>query len=213
MGKWEGRGASVLKRLRAALRYGLPAVAAIHLTACSKTVQWEEEVPLNNGQILWVARTVVYSSQGGAGNPLDTAYRPGPDQTIEFKWKGQDFRYKGDARLMLLAISPAGKPVLVAKAADNSWYARHNYACTLPFYAQLVPDDTGRSWTWPPRIEPWLLNLPANLMLSRHPPERMQRKYSAADRQAADGPGAAGNPSQQEIDPDYTGDLCRHLRK
>ena len=42
MGKWEGRGASVLKRLRAALRYGLPAVAAIHLTACSKTVQWEE---------------------------------------------------------------------------------------------------------------------------------------------------------------------------
>ena len=168
---------------------------------------------MNNGQILWVARTVVYSSQGGAGNPLDTAYRPGPDQTIEFKWRGQDFRYKGDARLMLLAISPAGKPVLVAKAADNSWYARHNYACTLPFYAQLVPDDTGRSWTWPPRIEPWLLNLPANLMLSRHPPERMQRKYSAADRQATDGPGAAGNPSQQKIDPDYTGDLCRHLRK
>lgn len=30
------------------------------LTACSKTVQWEEEVPLNTGDVIWVKREVVY---------------------------------------------------------------------------------------------------------------------------------------------------------
>lgn len=49
------------------------------LSACSKTVQWEEEVPLNTGETIWVKRTVVYSAQGGAGNPLDMAYRPKKD--------------------------------------------------------------------------------------------------------------------------------------
>lgn len=113
---------------------------------------------------------------------------------------------------MLLAISPTNKPVLVAKAADNSWYARHNYACTYPFYVQLVPDESGRAWNWPAHIEPWLYRLPANLMLSRTHPRQMQPRYKAAQRDALDSLGAIGNPSQQKINPDYAGDFCQQWR-
>jgi hypothetical protein len=180
---------------------------------CSKSVQWDEEVPLNTGEIIWVKRTVVYSPQGGAGNPLNVDRRPGRDQTIEFAWNGSTYRYEGDARIMLLAISPQDRPILVAKAPDNSWEARHKYSCTYPFYVQLVPDETGKVWTWPAQLEPWLFNLPANLLLSRYSPERMKSKYTSADRQAEDFPGAVNNTSQQKIDPAYTGDLCKRMEK
>jgi hypothetical protein len=189
------------------------AAVLVCVSACSKTVQWEEEVPLNTGVVLWVKRTVVYSSQGGAGNPLDVDERPERDQAIEFTWNDTRYRYQGDARIMLLAISPQNRPVLVAKAPDNSWQARHNYACTYPFYVQLVPDETGRVWTWPAHLDMWLYNSPANLLLSRHPPARMQSRYSSADRQSEDYPGAVNNLSQQKIDPAYTGDLCKRKEK
>lgn len=99
---------------------GIVLAALPALAACSKTVQWEEEVPLNTGEVIWVKRTVVYTKQGGAGNPLDVAYRPENNETIEFAWGGKKYSYEGDARIILLAISPQKKPVLVARAADNS---------------------------------------------------------------------------------------------
>lgn len=179
------------------------------LSACSKTVQWEEEVPLNTGETIWVKRTVIYSPQGGAGNPLDMAYRPEKDQAIEFRWNGKDFYYKGDARIMLLAISPKRQPVLVAQAAANSWNWRHKYPCTVPFYVQLMPDETGQSWHWPLQIEPWLYNLVPNLLLGRHPPNQMKKRYTAHERQAEDYLGSVQSPSQQRIDPAYTSDLCK----
>ena len=43
----------------------LLAIAALELSACSKAVSWEEEVPLNNGTTIWVKRTQEYSYQGG----------------------------------------------------------------------------------------------------------------------------------------------------
>jgi hypothetical protein len=184
-------------------------VGAALLAGCSKTVQWEEEVPLNTGETIWVKRSVEYSLQGGAGNPLDLAYRPVRDQTIEFNWGGGQFLYKGDARIMLLAISPQRRPVLLAQAIANSWSATNFYACTTPFYVQLIPDETGRVWRWPPQIEPWLYNIEGNLLLARHAPGEMKKRYSATERQAENSPGSLHNPSQQRVDPAYTGDLCK----
>jgi hypothetical protein len=192
-----------------ALKLVLVSAAFCYLTACSKTVRWEEEVPLNTGEVIWVQRTIEYTKQGDAGNPYDVAIRPASSQKIEFTWRGRDYVYQGDARLLLLAISPNNLPVLVAKAADNGWEARHGYACTYPFYVQLVPDGNGQSWTWPPQIESWLHNLPANLMLARHGPAAMKRKYTARERLPEDIPGSANTPSQQKVDPSYTGDLCK----
>lgn len=114
---------------------------------------------------------------------------------------------------MLLAISPKKQPVLVAKAADNAWDARHKYACTYPFYVQLIPDETGRAWAWPTTIETWLHNLEPNLLLERHPPKQMKKRYTALERQAEDHLGKIGRPSQQKIDPAYTGDLCKKKEK
>jgi hypothetical protein len=35
-------------------------VAVFLLSACSKTVTWEEEVPLNTGEVIWVERVDSY---------------------------------------------------------------------------------------------------------------------------------------------------------
>lgn len=183
------------------------------LTACSKTVRWEEEVPLNTGETIWVRRVVDYSVIGGAGNPFDLAYRPQRDETTEFNWNGREYRYRGDARIMLLAISPQKEPVLVAKASDNRWASQHDYACTTPFYIQLEPDQSGKLWTWPPRIESWLYDLESNLLLSRHSPDKMKKRYTVQERKAEDYSGTVGTPSQQRVDRTYTGDLCRNKRK
>lgn len=201
-----------MNHFKTTLKWLLALAAAMQLAACSKTVQWEEEVPLNTGETIWVTRTVVYSAQGGAGNPLDMAYRPEKDQIIEFTWNGKRYRYEGDARIMFLAISPQGQPVLVAKASENAWEARHRYACTYPFYVQLIPDETGQIWTWPPKIDSWLYGVPNNLLLVSHPPGQMKKRYTAVERQAENHPGSIGNPSQQRVDPTYTGDLCKNQK-
>ena len=46
------------------------------LSACSRTVQWEEEVPLNTGETIWVQRSMPWIYKGGFGNPFDMAMRP-----------------------------------------------------------------------------------------------------------------------------------------
>jgi hypothetical protein len=178
-------------------------------SACSKTVQWEEEVPLNTGETIWVKRSVKYKIQGGAGNPFDLALRPVRDETIEFVWKGKAYRYTGDAGISLLAISQQQTPVLVANASDNSWDAMHHYQCTAPYYVQLIPDESGRAWNWLPKIEEWLFNLPTNLLLARHPPERMKQRYTAVEVQRENRPGSTRFPQYQKIDPTHTSDLCR----
>jgi hypothetical protein len=193
------------------LKVILMSAVLCQFAACSKTVQWEEEVPLNTGEVIWVKRTVEYTKQGGAGNPFDVAYRPGLDEKIEFTWRQKKYVYDGDARIMLLAISPNNVPVLVAKAADNGWQAVHKYACTYPFYVQLVAKEDGHSWVWPRQIEAWLYNLPANLMLERLPPGEMRKRYTAQDRRAEDLPGSVNSPSKQKVDPSYTGDLCKQM--
>ena len=65
-----------MNRLKKPLQILLIVIAATQLAACSKTVQWEEEVPLNTGETIWVEKTLNYTIKGGAGNPLDMAYRP-----------------------------------------------------------------------------------------------------------------------------------------
>lgn len=195
--------------LKKLLRILLLMIAATQLAACSKTVQWEEEVPLNTGETIWVKRTVVYSPQGGAGNPFDIAYRPERGQTIEFKWHGSDYVYAGDAGIMLLAISPQSQPVLVAQAEAGAWESIHNYRCTIPFYVQFVPDSTGQRWTWPPQIDTWLFNLETNLLLAIPTPDQPKRRFTAVERRAANLPGLVQSPERMKIDPAYTGDLCK----
>jgi hypothetical protein len=185
------------------------ALAALQLTACSKTVQWEEEVPLNTGETIWVTREVTYKLQGAGGNPLDMAYRPDWTEKITFEWKGKKYSYVGDADLMLLAISPhTQRPVLVAQAANRQWHWQHRYRCTTPFYVQFVPSPDGRSWSWPPSIEPWLFNMPHNLMAHRVGVKEIKTRYTTNDRVALDRTMSIQDPSSSRIDPTYKFDQC-----
>jgi hypothetical protein len=190
--------------VRWCLRAAVLALVATQLTACSKTVVWEEEVPLNTGEVIWVKRTVEYSYQGGGGNPLDMAYRPDWPELTEFTWDGKKYAYKGDAVIFVLAISPRRLPVLVARAGDGAWDAKNDYRCAVPHYVQFIPDKTGKTWTWPPAIEPWLYHLPANLLRGREAAEKMSPTYTAAHRHKLDGPTGLQFPSTGKIDPSYS---------
>ena len=184
-------------------------LASIATSACSKTLTWEEEVPLNNGETIWVKRTRDYTRQGEAGNPFDVRWNPGQEQTIEFSWRGKAFRYTGDAMLMLLAIDPTGIPVLVARASDHQWHTRHGYMCTRPFYVELVPDRSGQTWTWPPMPGKWLYGMPGNLMVDPPPLGSTQTRYTAAQRLESNIELGAGNASLRGVDPTYTDSYCR----
>ncbi|HEX7720013.1 MAG TPA: hypothetical protein VF389_09415, partial [Woeseiaceae bacterium] len=134
-------------------------VLAIVVSACSRTVTWEEEVPLNTGETIWIEREMPWAMRGGFGNPFDIAMRPTRDQTLRFTYRGKTYTYRGRANVLWLAISPERTPTLVAPAGDYGWYSANTYYCVVPYYVQLVPSADGQRWTWPESIEPWLYNL------------------------------------------------------
>jgi hypothetical protein len=183
----------------------LMGLAMTVLSACSKTVQWEEEVPLNTGDVIWVSRTVEYKLQGTGGNPLDLGYWPSWTEEIAFEWKDKKYKYMGDAGIMLLAISPTtNMPVLVARADLKNWDIKNNYRCATPFYVQLQPSASGSEWTWPPKIEPWLFNASYNLMHHRADDGRMKSRYTSQDRIDSDHITRHQSPSLARIDPTFT---------
>lgn len=173
---------AIQKPLGALRHLLLPMLLTVTLSACSRTVQWEEEVLLNTGETITVTKQVHYSIKGQPGNPADLGYLPDRVETISFQYGAKSYVYKGEASIMVLAISPRGMPVLLAPASLGDWYYNNNYACVTPYYLQLVPDSTGREWTWPDRIEPWTYNLPANLMFHRDHPSNVRRHYTMADK-------------------------------
>lgn len=189
-----------MRKFKKSLQTVLALTVALQLAACSKTVRWEEEVPLNTGETIWVKRSVDYVLKGGGSNPLDVAYRPEWNEKLEFTWGEKKYIYEGEALVMVLAISPQKQPVLVARASDKGWEGKHKYQCTSPSYVQLISDVKGHTWSWPPAIEPWLYGLPANLMLGREKPEEMKKEYLVQDRIDRDG---GLDPSQKHIDPSF----------
>ena len=162
-------------------------LSAILLGACSKTVQWEEEVPLNTGETIWVKRELTYAIQGAHANPLDLGFRAKPNQTFKFDYGGRRYIYKGEAMIILIAISPkTQKPILVANPAGRDWQYQNRYSCTTPFYVQFNPDGDGERWAWPPQIETWLYGMPTNIMLKIPDFDEVKNKYPASGRNQID---------------------------
>lgn len=162
----------------------LIAIAMTALTACAKTVQWEEEVLLNTGETIIVKRSVPWELQGGSGNPLDIGMRPNVDQQIlQFIYKGKNYSYSGGAAVRWIVISKDDIPNLIAPASDWNWSSRNFYYCVVPFYVQFKPTADGQTWSWPKEIEPWLYGHPYNLMVVIPKlDEQRKKRYVAADR-------------------------------
>lgn len=183
--------------------------AVLQLTIGAKTVQWEEEVLLNTGETIWISKEVRYTIKGQPGNPLDLGYLPDFVESTSFKYGGRDYTYRGDAAIMVLAISPQKLLVLLG-GLGRGWAARNKYPpCAKPYYVQLVPNSTGQQWTWPDRIELWTYNLPANLMLDRDHPSAVKRRYTMADKAEQPYMRDPRTSYIQKIDPLETNEDCK----
>lgn len=155
------------------------------LTACSKTVQWEEDVPLNTGETIVVKRSGRFNFECDIAVGTGCGYKPGlggnGHGVIDFTYRGQKFHFVGDSWMQLLAISNEGVPNLVSSAGQ--WGNSHGYRCVTPYYVQFRPDNTGKHWTWPDRIEPWLYNLPTNLLIGFAPLDSDGKTIGQSDRE------------------------------
>ncbi|HWI80422.1 hypothetical protein [Ramlibacter sp.] len=179
-------------------------------SGCTRTITWEEEVPLNTGETIWIERSMPWAPLGSQGNPFDIGMRPTREQTIRFEYQHKNYRYTGRADVAVIAISPLTRiPVLVAPASSYAWDQQNSFTCAIPHYVQLIPDASGSTWTWPQKIEPWLYNISANVMASlpRLNEDRKQR-YTRADRASRDVIHNADFAPRARIDPSYKEGSC-----
>ena len=188
----------------------LGVAVVFHLPACSKvkTVEWDEEVPLNTGETIWVKRSGTYHYESQSGNPLKFGYSPQARSTIRFIYKNKFYEHTDDAGLVLLAISPDGVPNLVAPADSYEWQWKHGYFCASPSYVQFRPDKTGKTWTWPEQIEPWLYSLPTNLIFGLVPPEGNNKKFTSLDRTQENAPVSVRFSEYENIIPTFQHQNC-----
>lgn len=193
-----------LERVAMVLALGM----AMFLSACSKTVQWEEEVPLNTGETIVVKRSGTYTFKSAPGNPLEFGYGPEWLSTIEFTYRKRHYSYTGDAGLILLAISPDGEPNLVASAANHDWQWKNSYHCITPYYVQFRPDSIGMHWTWPEQINHWLYGLPTNLIFGLPSLESSGKKFSPDDRAKKNASVTAAFGHYKSIDPKHSSENC-----
>jgi hypothetical protein len=129
------------------------------LSACGsslKIIEWEEEVPLNTGEIIWVKRADTYTRRSEPGNPLQMGWWPYAHRTYKFSWQGQQYTYelegKGLRAPILLYVYAEQKTIVVI---DSAWpvcagYGEYKWA--------------GSSWQLQPSINPEIVGQKRNLM-------------------------------------------------
>lgn len=128
----------------------LPLVA---LTACSKTVQWEEEVPLNTGETIWVKRTDTFERRSEPGNPLQFGWWP-ISREVKFNWQGQAYAFQTDTTAIFM-IHEFYEPKTVAVVAWKKDCGKRGYA----EYRWL-----NGNWQLQKNVSPTLVGQPRNLM-------------------------------------------------
>jgi hypothetical protein len=129
-------------------------VGAALLAGCSKTVQWEEEVPLNTGEVIWVKRTDTFSRRSEPGNPLKMGWWPN-GRAYKFLWRGKEYVYevKGVSKgPILLYVRPDEK---TAAVIDSGWP-------TCVGYGEFR--WISGAWQLQPNVNPALIGQPRNLM-------------------------------------------------
>jgi hypothetical protein len=179
------------------------------LAGCGKTISWEEEVPLNSGEVIFIKRQIRYELRGGFGNPFDISMRPTRLQRLTFEYGGQQYEYTGRANLILLAISPAKVPVLVAPAGDFGWDKENKFSCVVPYYVQFIPELVRGTWTWREKPENWLYGLRANLMRTvPNISEPRTANFSIRDRDSRDSIYRLQFPPGAQILPNYSTNTC-----
>lgn len=121
----------------------------------AKTVEWDEEVPLNTGETIWVHRADVYKSGSEPGNPFKSAWWP-KNRRYNFSWRGQKHFFEtpsfGGSPLLLYVYPSEQVIALVAYSKD----------CQKPGYAEFRWKNG--EWAIQQNLNPTLIGLPRNLM-------------------------------------------------
>jgi hypothetical protein len=182
------------------------------LASCSESARWrkwQEEVPLNTGENIVVSRSQKWTMRSSYGAP-SLKLRPSSENTLEFDYKGVKYAFSGNLQVGFIAISPIlNRPVIIGHPGSFGWDSRNSYFCVVPHYVQLVPDATGKKWTWPERIEPWLYGLPKNIMgAAPGNSEPDGKTYSASERDLRDRHYLQNAPYAAKIDPTYKQNGC-----
>ncbi len=126
---------------------------AVLLMGCSKTVQWEEEVPLNTGETIWVQRKDTFDRVGGADNPLKTAWAL-KLRELKFNRQGQEYSFQTQvyATMMIHEFDSPKAIAIVAWATD----------CAKRGYGEFRWVNS--SWQLQKNVSPTLIGKPRNLM-------------------------------------------------
>ncbi len=189
--------------------FALPILYGAFYFSTNRTITWEEEVPLNTGETIWVKRSMPWKLQGGFGNPFDISMKPTWDQVISFSYAEKEYFYLGRANVLWIVVSPSKTPTLVARAADLAWDSRNSFYCVTPHYVQFSPNANGKIWSWPEKIEPWLYGFSANVMATiPQIDEKRKNRYFAKDREQRDATYRMQSPTGYRIDPQFKSDAC-----
>jgi hypothetical protein len=132
------------------------AMMQLVLPACgasTKTVEWEEEVPLNSGEIIWVKRADTYISRSEPGNPLQMGWWL-DKRAIAFDWKNQQYTFQTNTTdILMLQLSDTTQNIeIVAWTKECSSFGFGEFRWL---------DGT---WQLQPNVSPVLINQPRNLM-------------------------------------------------
>ncbi len=145
-----------MSRFKRTFQILLATIALTQLAACSKTVQWEEEVPLNTGETIWVKRTDSYVKGGEPGNPLKMTW--GLDKrAYEFSWHGKSYSYQAQPKVfhgaLLIYIFPSQNAIAFVDSVKD---------CVKPGYGEFLWRD-GR-WQLQQEVNKALVGQRRNLM-------------------------------------------------
>lgn len=172
-----------------------------------RTVNWEEEITLNTGETLIVKRQGEYRYVVfNAGHGETLYHRPKENPKLAFSHKGKSYSFSGEAELILIAVGPNGVPTLVADARE--WRRHTKYPCVTPDYVQFKPNADGKTWVWPNQIEPWLYNLPSNLILGLVDLKDDERRLKPDEYKKENKAGLV-SPRYSRVDPSIKPENCQ----
>ena len=140
---------------------------AVLLTACTKTVKWEEEVLLNNGHSIVITREAEFKYDISQDR-LFSPYWQFQAESLSFQWLGTAYKFRNapsEADLisiapLILAIDTLGIPNIFGYA-DSNWVHHKWQGCANTPIVKLVPSK--RTWVVDPSRESWIFDLTINL--------------------------------------------------
>ncbi|MCM2312949.1 MAG: hypothetical protein NDI84_16270 [Steroidobacteraceae bacterium] len=124
---------------------------ALVLGACSRTVTWEEEVPLNTQSTTWVVRTDTYSRSTEPGNPFKAAWVIAT-RSVDVSLHERRYEFEAATADIFMVVDRGNTISVVAWSND----------CSKRGYAEYrwIRD----TWRRQASVDPSLTGQPRNLM-------------------------------------------------